>query len=90
MEIKSIFTDRDWKENLINGDKVEARDGKRISLSFIYLFIYFLLFRATSVAYGGSQARGQIGATVASLHHSHVGSKPRLQLTPQLTATLDP
>ena len=37
---------------------------------FIYLFIY-LLFRATPVAYGGSQARGRIGATAASLHHSH-------------------
>ena len=33
---------------------------------FIYLF-----FRATPVAYGGSQARGQIGTTAAGLHHSH-------------------
>ena len=31
----------------------------------------FLLFRATPVAYGGSQARGRIGATAAGLHHSH-------------------
>ena len=42
---------------------------------FIYLFIYFyLLFcllRATPAAHGGSQARGPIGAAVASLHHSH-------------------
>ena len=28
------------------------------------------LFRATPEAYGSSQARGQIGATAASLHHS--------------------
>ena len=36
---------------------------------FIYLFIYFL--RAAPLrAYGGSQARGQIGSTAASLHHS--------------------
>ena len=34
------------------------------------------------MAYGGSQARGQIGAVAASLHHSHSnrGSKPRLRL----------
>ena len=38
---------------------------------------FFLLFRATPVAYGGSQARGPIGAPAASLHHSHgnVGSE---------------
>ena len=36
------------------------------------LFIYlFLLFRAKLTAYGSSQARGQIGAAAASLHHSH-------------------
>ena len=29
---------------------------------FYFLFIYFLLFRATPVAYGSSQARGQIRA----------------------------
>ena len=44
------------------------------------------------MAYGGSQARGQIGAVTASLHHSHsnVGYKPHLQPTPQLTAMPDP
>ena len=30
-------------------------------LSVLFYFIYFLLFRATPVAYGSSQARGQIG-----------------------------
>ena len=29
------------------------------------------LFRAAPAAYGGSQARGQIGAVAAHLHHSH-------------------
>ena len=33
------------------------------------LFIYF--FRVTPEAYGSSQGRGQIGAMVAHLHHSH-------------------
>ena len=44
------------------------------------------------MAYGGSQARGQIGATDASLSHSHsnVGSEPCLRPTPQLMATPDP
>ena len=46
----------------------------------------------TRVAYGSSQARGQIGATAAGLHfsHSNVGSEPHLRPTPQLTATPDP
>ena len=52
----------------------------------------FLLFRATLMAYGGSQARGRIGATVASLRHSHSksGSESCLPPTPQLTVMLDP
>ena len=43
------------------------------------------------MAYGGSQARGPIGAIEARLHHSHsnVGSKPLLQPIPQLMATPD-
>ena len=53
---------------------------------------FFGSFRATPVAYGISQARGQIRATAAGLHHIHsnVGSEPCLQPTPQLTATSDP
>ena len=54
---------------------------------FIYLFIY-LFVRAASTAYGGSQARGLIGAPVAVLHHSHshAVSEPHLQPAPRLTA----
>ena len=63
-------------------------------LYFIFIF-YFCLFAiswAAPAAYRGSQARGRIGAIAASLHQSHsiTGSQPRLQPTPQLTATLDP
>ena len=36
--------------------------------------IFFFFFRATLAAYGGSQARGQIGAIAAGLHHSHSNS----------------
>ena len=40
-------------------------------ISFLMLFIYLLLFRAESTAYGSSQPRGRIKATAAGLHHSH-------------------
>ena len=45
--------------------------------NFIYLFFVYLfsLFRTAPTAYGGSQARGQIGAAGAGLHHSNAGSK---------------
>ena len=53
---------------------------------FIYSFIYsylsfpffsFLSFRAAPAAYGGSQARGRMGAAASSLCHTHgnAGSK---------------
>ena len=44
------------------------------------------------MAYGGFQARGQIGAVAASLHHRHsnAGSEPHLQPTPQDMAMPDP
>ena len=39
---------------------------------------FFCLFRAAPTAYGGSQARGPIGAVAAGLHHSYsnVESEP--------------
>ena len=66
-----------------------------INLKFIYLFIYCCLFafsRAAPLAYGGSQARGSIGAIATVLHHSHnnTGSELHLRPTPQLTTTRDP
>ena len=47
-----------------------------------FLFIYFCLFaftRAAPMAYGGSQARGPIGAAAAGLCQSHSNgeSEPR-------------
>ena len=61
-------------------------------LAEMFCFFFFWPFRAALGAYGSSQARGQIGATAASLHHSHsnTGSKPHLRPTPQLTAMPDP
>ena len=64
-------------------------------LGYLLLNFYFLsfgLFRATPLAYGGSQARGQIRGAVDGLCHSHsnAGSEPNLRPTPQLMATPDP
>jgi len=60
--------------------------------SFFFFFFFFVFSKATLAAYGGSQARGLIGAVATGLHqsHSNTGSEPRLRPTPQLTATLDP
>ena len=63
------------------------------TLPKLFVFFFFFAFsRATPTAYGGSQARGLIGGVAASLHQSHgnMGSKLRLQPTPQPTAKLDP
>ena len=59
---------------------------------FLFVFVFFAISRAAPVAYGGSQARGLIGAVAAGIHpgHSNVGSELRLQPIPQLTAILDP
>ena len=53
---------------------------------------FFLLFNAALVAYGSSQARSQIGATVAGLHHSHsnTGPTPHLKVIPQLREMMNP
>ena len=40
--------------------------------------------------YGGSQARGQIGAVAAGLHHSHRSARSEELHTTQLMAPLDP
>ena len=48
------------------------------SLGFELLHFSFCLFRATPSMYGNSQARGQIRAAAAGLHHSHSNSGSRL------------
>ena len=68
-----------------------------ITIQF-YLFIYFffglyLPFLGLLLRHiGGSQAWGFIGAVATGLRqsHSNAGFEPRLQPTPQLTATPDP
>ena len=68
------------------------RECRTVTILFWVFFVFLPFSRATPAAYGGSQARGLIGAVATSLHHSHsnAGSKPSLQPTPQLTTTLDP
>ena len=58
---------------------------------FCFCFCLFAISRVAPSAYGGSQARGRIGAVATGLRqsHSNAGSEPRLQPTPQLTATPD-
>ena len=59
---------------------------------FIYFFFCSFVFRATPMACGNFQARGQIRALAAGLHHSHSNTGPKQHLwpTPQLMATPDP
>ena len=51
-------------------------------------FSHFCLFRAVPAVYGSSQAKSQIRASAAGLHHSHskVRSEQHLRPTPQLMA----
>ena len=59
--------------------------------SFFFFPSFFAISWAAPVAYGGSQARGPIAPAATGLRqgHSNAGSEPRLQPTPQLTATPD-
>ena len=70
---------------------------KAILFYFIFFLSFLLFLCAAPAAYGGSQARGLIGAVAIGLRqshsnsqsHSNAGSEPHLQSTPQLTATPD-
>ena len=54
----------------------------RILFVCVCLFVFSM---AAPETYGGSQARGPIGAVAAGLHQSHSNAGPKP--TPQLTAT---
>jgi len=70
-------------------DKFNSRDKNSF---FFFFFCLFAISWAALTAYGGSQARGRIGAVAAGLYqsHSNARSEPRLRPTPQLTATPNP
>ena len=61
-------------------------------LSFVVVAAVVAISWAALAAYGGSQARGLIGAVAIGLHHNHSNtiSEPSLRPTPQLTATPGP
>ena len=51
-----------------------AKTGNNLNVHGHMNGLFYLLFRATPTAYRSSQARGQIGATAASLCHSNRGT----------------
>ena len=57
--------------------------------SHLWFSFFLFFFRASPMAYGGSQARGPIRAVAAGLH-SNTGSELHQRPTPQLTAMLEP
>ena len=61
-------------------------------LFYLFIYLFFVFSRAAPKAYGGSQARGLIGATATGLcqSHSQARSELRLRPVPQLMATPDP
>ena len=76
---------------IVNSAAMNMRVHVSFFVCLVFVFCLFAFSRATPAAYGGSQARGPVGAVVAGLRqsHSNTGSEPRLQPTPQLTAMLD-
>ena len=78
------------KNGELKMNQIAMNFGVQVSVFLFFVFVF--LFRADLVAYGGSQARGPIGAVAAGLHqgHSKAGSEPHLQPTPQLMAMPDP
>ena len=88
-----------YNKNWQNPVEITRRENSIISIytrlgqpGFIFFFFFFGISWAAPTAYGGSQARGRIGAVATSLrqNHSNAGSELRLQPTPKLTATSDP
>jgi len=64
---------------------------KLFSVILIFFLSFFAISWAAPEAYGGSQARGPVGAVATGLcqSHSNAGSEPHLQPTPQLMAMPD-
>ena len=74
----------------MNRNQMDLSLSFSTTIIFLFIFIFFVISWATPGAYGGSQARGPIGAVAAGLRHSKARSEPRLQPTPQLMAMWDP
>ena len=64
---------------------LEREESQSVSLnisSFLFFFFNFnfYFFSATPATYGGSQARGLIGAIAADLCQSHSNTRSKLRL----------
>ena len=89
--IPSLTTEPDffkgWLQNWIlflGNCRTLTSQTLKLSNSFLdSLISFFFLFRAASIAHSGSQARGQIGATAASLCHSHSNAGPTRRTSQQ-------
>ena len=93
--LKYLLSSPFQKTLLISGPYSQTQgklDQKKICLykvlkpRFVCLFV--LVFRAAPVAYGGSQARGQIG-TAAGLRHSHSNPESQCQILNPLIEARD-
>jgi len=75
-------------QRLIIIKKLESKQVLIYPKISFFSFFFFFLFRAVPAAYGGSRARGLIGAVAAGLFHSHSNarSEPSLQTAPELKA----
>jgi len=66
--------------------KKEYSESQKSLHKLLLFYFAFCHFRATPTAYGGSQAKGQIGAVATGYSHSHshsnMRSQPHLQPTP--------
>ena len=71
-------------------EPVPPQQPQLLQLDFVCVCVSF--FRAAPMAYGGFQARDQMGAVAPGLHHSHSNARSQTHLRAilQLTATRDP
>ena len=78
-ELMSQFKFKDWK--LLSYKKEQIFQFKNCQENSLLLGVrqwafFFFSFYGHTIAYGGSQARGQIGAVATGLHHSHSNARP--------------
>ena len=52
-------------------DRNKGKNYNKHDLCERIIYFFFLLFRATPMGYGSSQARGQIRAAAVGPHHRH-------------------
>ena len=75
----------------IRGREIALMTLYYLTFFFFCLFVFLPFLGLLPRAYGGSQARGLMGAVAAGLSQSHSNAESELHLqpTPQLTATPD-